>query len=934
LVLRRVILRCRIAFVAAVLLVLAPAGLNAQQRVGVNSAVNPDASGTPPGGTTRRLVIGQEVVFNERISTGPQGQTQLLFLDESAMSIGPGSDLTIDQFVYDPNAGTGKLAMSATRGVLRFIGGKLSKQEDAVTLRTQSATVAVRGGVFLLELQASGQLEVFFVFGKELSVTGLNGVVQTLTRPGFGVTVARPGASPSAPFRAPAQTLGQVLSQLDGRAGGNGGALQTPTDATVADSAVPATVSANVKTSVEQASAQAQAQTQTPINPTAPNLATAQTSLQVNTVQNQGSAPILQSINQCSGGQCGPFPPSPPSPTPPTPQPPTPQPPTPQPPTPQPPVAVTYAGLFKQTNGNGSGRGFIDQSAVARVPYINGTLQNGVFTVSFPVLGNAVTSFPLTPGTNAVGPAGTASPQGPFTGTTYLSSDGTFFYGTGTPTQTPSERGFIFGGQPVSTSFYAPLANTQITAFNLQQDIALGSAIPYLPADFGGSIPNPSVSPLYLVTPAGQQFGAFNSATNPNVVAPRWLQASIAVNGQGPSQTSALAVNTGAFFTSSDTGTVVGSGPVRGSFTTQGGRPTRIDSGTATVPDGNNNNLFGNNSISGFVLDQNLYNTTDHFQQSLAAVLPSGGNQINYAFTHPAIPTALPSGVGTSRTSQTLTGFIGGIMYPDATGAPYALFGANALATDATSNRVVAVFAGVDPFTSTTSGVQSMVINFGSLTGNNTARSTFIDDATFAAAESPTIPSTVNSVSTPPGLTAGQPGTRVAMVTANTAPLPSGFLPTVCQCQFMQWGYWTGELDQVNANNQVTRFDRANINFWVAGQLPVTLPTTGTGTYNGTAIGSVSNNNQNYIAAGNFTTTFNFGNNTGTLGISNFDGRAVSGTVAGAGGIYAGPLNGTNLSGLAQGRFFGSNAVETGGSFAFRSSSGSPYTAAGIFYGR
>src|SRR5260221_5047504 len=121
--LRRAELRPRIWLSAAIALVLAAPELWAQQRVGVNSAVNPDATGTPPGGTPRRLVIGQEVVFNERISTGQNGQTPLLFLDESAMSVGPNSDLTIDQLVYDPNAGTGKLAISATRGVMRFIGG-------------------------------------------------------------------------------------------------------------------------------------------------------------------------------------------------------------------------------------------------------------------------------------------------------------------------------------------------------------------------------------------------------------------------------------------------------------------------------------------------------------------------------------------------------------------------------------------------------------------------------------------------------------------------------------------------------------------------------------------------------------------------------------------------------------------------------------------
>ena len=101
-------------------------------------------------------MIGQDVVFNERITTTEGGQTQLLFLDQSAMTIGPNSDLTIDQFVYDPKSGTGKLAMSATRGVLRYVGGKLSKQDNAVTLRTSTATLAVRGGAFIANILRDG----------------------------------------------------------------------------------------------------------------------------------------------------------------------------------------------------------------------------------------------------------------------------------------------------------------------------------------------------------------------------------------------------------------------------------------------------------------------------------------------------------------------------------------------------------------------------------------------------------------------------------------------------------------------------------------------------------------------------------------------------------------------------------------------------------
>jgi hypothetical protein len=137
-----------IAISWAVALAAMPAA--AQQKVGVASGVNPAVSGTPPGSTMRSIVIGQEVVYNEHITTSANGQAQILFLDESTMTVGPNSDLTIDRFVYNPSTGTGELSMTAAKGVLRYIGGKLSKQENAVTIHTNTATIGVRGGIVLV----------------------------------------------------------------------------------------------------------------------------------------------------------------------------------------------------------------------------------------------------------------------------------------------------------------------------------------------------------------------------------------------------------------------------------------------------------------------------------------------------------------------------------------------------------------------------------------------------------------------------------------------------------------------------------------------------------------------------------------------------------------------------------------------------------------
>src|SRR5579872_5293749 len=61
------------------------------ERIGVSSAVNPGALSTPPSASQRTLLVGQDVFFNEVINTDATGQVQVLFLDRSALSVGPNS---------------------------------------------------------------------------------------------------------------------------------------------------------------------------------------------------------------------------------------------------------------------------------------------------------------------------------------------------------------------------------------------------------------------------------------------------------------------------------------------------------------------------------------------------------------------------------------------------------------------------------------------------------------------------------------------------------------------------------------------------------------------------------------------------------------------------------------------------------------------------
>jgi len=529
------------------------------------------------------------------------------------------------------------------------------------------------------------------------------------------------------------------------------------------------------------------------------------------------------------------------------------------------------------------------------------------------------------PGTASFGPSGTVSPLGSVSGTSFLSPDGTFFYANLTPVNFPTEREFVAGGLPVSAS---ALASAPIVAFTVQPDAALQSNIPFIRTSAGGNLPNAYVSPLFI---APQTSAA--------------LQSSLAINGQGANQQSVLVAAIGNSATLQSSGAPMINGVVRGtSQLSATSPPVRIGSALSSVVDGNGNSLYGGKSISGFVLDQTQYTAPAPGSGVLTTrVIPSSASEValtgiptNYGFTQPATATSCRAGVGTTRTSQTLTGYFGGVMNASPPAQTYTITGTTSLSTDAASNRVAASFTSDPLAPSATGGVSSVKMQFGP------ASSAFIDDNIYGAAESQTgpAPATVNGK-----LAQAQ----LYLLSSGAAPPPTSLLPpgvSYCQCQYLQWGYWGGDITTANAGlGNTPRIDRGNINFWTAGQITPAADINklagqgAIGNYTGHLIGSVFNNGAQYVAAGGLNAIYNFGTRMGSLNITNYDGNTftVSNPMVSGTGKYTFNFNnaitqqGRSITGAFNGGFYGPMAAETGGNFKFQTTAGPTYLTSGIF---
>jgi len=86
------------------------------------------------------------IYSGDRIETGPVGEAQIKFRDDTRLVVGPKSSMVIDAFVFNNDDTARDVSINILRGAFRFISGNSSK--DAYSITTPTATIGVRGTEF------------------------------------------------------------------------------------------------------------------------------------------------------------------------------------------------------------------------------------------------------------------------------------------------------------------------------------------------------------------------------------------------------------------------------------------------------------------------------------------------------------------------------------------------------------------------------------------------------------------------------------------------------------------------------------------------------------------------------------------------------------------------------------------------------------------
>jgi hypothetical protein len=231
------------AILGSLIIAISPIEVLASEQAGVTAAVEGNVQLTESETDAERgmgigdaFSGGEDVFLGDTVESAASSGMQLMLLDETTFTLGPESDLTIDQFVYDPATGAGELSAEATKGIFRYVSGSVTDNDaDATEIDLGSGTMGVRGTMALVAFgEKEGTLVVNLGPGpkKEQSKDKI-GVIDVLGSKdrsrlsGSGTSAfLRPDGSVSDPFQISPRRLALLISRLD-QGASQGGRIHT-----------------------------------------------------------------------------------------------------------------------------------------------------------------------------------------------------------------------------------------------------------------------------------------------------------------------------------------------------------------------------------------------------------------------------------------------------------------------------------------------------------------------------------------------------------------------------------------------------------------------------------------------------------------------------------------------------------------------------------
>ena len=146
-----------------------------------------------------KLSNGSKIFFGDTVVSNNNSNAQILFLDQTILTLGEDTELTIDEFIYDPNSHDGSFVSNVKSGTVKFITGQISKKNpENLEVKFPSGTLGARGTEIVVLAENKNESTVVLlgpgpenslgmIPGNLILSDGVSSV--NITNPGFEATI-------------------------------------------------------------------------------------------------------------------------------------------------------------------------------------------------------------------------------------------------------------------------------------------------------------------------------------------------------------------------------------------------------------------------------------------------------------------------------------------------------------------------------------------------------------------------------------------------------------------------------------------------------------------------------------------------------------------------------------------------------------------------
>ena len=97
--------------------------------------------------------LGSAVFQRDVLETSHNGSLGITLKDNTRLSLGPNSQLTLNEFAFNPRQEEYSFITEMARGTLVYLSGMMSKlSPESISVKTPVATVGIRGTRFLIRI--------------------------------------------------------------------------------------------------------------------------------------------------------------------------------------------------------------------------------------------------------------------------------------------------------------------------------------------------------------------------------------------------------------------------------------------------------------------------------------------------------------------------------------------------------------------------------------------------------------------------------------------------------------------------------------------------------------------------------------------------------------------------------------------------------------